>query len=131
VGQSASRPDGIRTECHPKRSGPIGYYSLRLSDLSWWMRLLCQYIAMRANAPASRYGRKFRLFTARFGNGDANFQVLASYCFPSLKLLWIVACKIAQSCVPQLVAANYRPAGMNPAVATDQLVLGWNLAATY
>ena len=23
---------------------------LRLSDLSWWMRLLCQYIAMRANA---------------------------------------------------------------------------------
>ena len=22
---------------------------LRLSDLSWWMRLLCQYIAMRAN----------------------------------------------------------------------------------
>ena len=27
MGQSASRPDPIRTECHPKRSGPIGDYS--------------------------------------------------------------------------------------------------------
>ena len=27
VGQNASHPDRIRTECHPKRSGSIGYYS--------------------------------------------------------------------------------------------------------
>jgi len=27
VGQNASHPDQIRTQCHPKRSGPIGYYS--------------------------------------------------------------------------------------------------------
>lgn len=34
------------------RNDPVRLATIRrrLSDLSWWMRLLCQYIAMRANA---------------------------------------------------------------------------------
>ncbi|TWU04067.1 hypothetical protein [Neorhodopirellula pilleata] len=42
----------------------------RLSDLSWWMRLLCQRVAMRSNREDEEHGRFFqdRYKATRFGS---------------------------------------------------------------
>ena len=46
--------------CHP---GKLEKIRLRLSDISWWMRILCQRIAQRAN---QEDGEKGRFFQTRF-----------------------------------------------------------------
>ena len=52
MGQEIFFPaDPTEWELNSIRNDPVKLAQIRrrLSDVSWWMRLLCQYIAMRAN----------------------------------------------------------------------------------
>ncbi|MFN7893435.1 MAG: hypothetical protein ACK5OC_24295, partial [Pirellula sp.] len=50
------------SEIESIRSNPVALKSvrLRLSDVSWWMRILCQKIAMRANKEDKEVGKFFQ-----------------------------------------------------------------------
>jgi hypothetical protein len=51
-GQSTWIPaEATKADLNSIRNDPVllAAIRLRLSDISWWMRLLCQYIALRAN----------------------------------------------------------------------------------
>ncbi|WP_231603159.1 hypothetical protein [Neorhodopirellula pilleata] len=50
----------------------------RLSDLSWWMRLLCPRVAMRANREDEEHGRFFqdRYKATWFGSASYLLQLI-------------------------------------------------------
>jgi hypothetical protein len=50
------------SEIESIRSNPVALKTvrLRLSDVSWWMRILCQKIAMRANKEDKEVGKFFQ-----------------------------------------------------------------------
>jgi len=60
--ENGSAAEPIECELNSIRHDPdrLAQIRLRLSDISWWMRLLCQTIAMRANREDGETGRQGR-----------------------------------------------------------------------